>query len=484
MSLPDFVRTQAFIGGRWRDAEGDRRFAVADPATDREIARVTDGDRALAVQAVDAAETALAAWRSEPAKVRAAALLAWRGAILAEKDALARLITLEMGKPLAEARGEIDYGVSYLEWFAEEAKRADGEVLAGGPAGRRMLTLREPVGVVAVITPWNFPLAMLTRKVAPAIAAGCAVVAKPAEDTPLTALALAALGERAGLPPGLFNVVPGDRPSAAEITQTWLDDPRVRKLSFTGSTPVGKLLARGSAETLKRVSMELGGDAPFIVFDDCDVEVAVRALISAKFRNAGQACIAANRVWVQSGVGAAFEAGLLEAMAGLKVGAGDEDDVRIGSLINARALEKVERLVDDAVARGARLATGGARLDRAGAFYPPTLLTGVTDDMACGHEEIFGPVVAVSTFDDEGALVTELNRSPYGLAAYFCTRDMARVWRLSDQLQVGMVGVNEGAISSEVAPFGGVKMSGYGREGSRHGLSDYQSIKYVCLGGL
>jgi succinate-semialdehyde dehydrogenase/glutarate-semialdehyde dehydrogenase len=482
MTLPAFARTEAFIGGQWRDAP--HRFAVQDPATGAQIAQVVDGDAALAREAVDAAEIALAAWRAEPAKVRAAALLAWRDAILAEKEALARLITLEMGKPLAEARGEIDYGTAYLEWFAEEAKRADGEVLAGGPAGRRMLTLREPVGVVAVITPWNFPLAMLTRKAAPAIAAGCAVVAKPAEDTPLTALALAALAESSGLPVGLFNVLPGDRASAATITGAWLDDPRVRKLSFTGSTPVGKLLARSSADTLKRVSMELGGDAPFIVFDDADREVAVRALMNAKFRNAGQACIAANRVWVQSGIRETFETALLAAMAELTVGPGHEDGVRIGPLINDRALEKVERLVVDALAHGAETPIGGARLDRPGAFYPPTLLTGVTDAMACAGEEIFGPVIALSTFDDETALVAELNRSPYGLAAYFCTRDMARVWRLSDQLQVGMVGVNEGAISSEVAPFGGVKMSGYGREGSRHGLGDYQSIKYVCLGGV
>lgn len=478
----DLIRAGAYVGGRW--LEGDRTFAVLDPATGELVAQVIDGDAALARQAVDAAATAFQDWRATTARYRAGVLRRWFELIGRNQDDLARLLSWEMGKPLAEARGEIGYGAAYLEWFAEEAKRSDGEVLASPMPGRRMLTVREPVGVAAVITPWNFPMAMIARKIAPALAAGCAVVGKPAEDTPLSALALAVLAEEAGVPAGVLNLVPASRERTPEVVQAWLDDERVRKVSFTGSTPVGRHLARGSAETLKRVSMELGGDAPFLVFDDADLDVAVDALMKAKFRNAGQACIAANRVLVQAGIHDAFAARVAEAVAALRVGAAADGPADIGPLINARAIEKVERLVADAVAQGARVLTGGARLDRPGFFFQPTVLAEVSPAMALSCEEIFGPVVPIQRFADEDEAVRLANGTPYGLAAYACTADQKRTWRLIDRLEAGMVGINEGSISSEVAPFGGIKQSGYGREGSRHGLDDYQSIKYVCLGGL
>lgn len=482
LDRPDLLRRGAYIDGRWLDGAGT--FDVIDPASGEVIAAVAEGGADLARQAVDAAARCFNDWRFTTVRQRSAILRRWFDLIVKHRDDLARILSWEMGKPLPEARGEIGYGASYVEWFAEEIKRAEGEVLAPPMADRRMLTVKEPVGVVAVITPWNFPMAMIARKMAPALAAGCTIVGKPAEDTPLSSLALAVLAEEAGMPPGAINLVPASRTRTPEVADVWLADDRVRKLSFTGSTPVGRLLARGSAQTLKRVSMELGGDAPFIVFDDADMDIALKALMQAKFRNGGQACIAANRVMVQNGIHDAFVARLLAAVRALTVGAASDGHADIGPLINERALDKVERLVADAVAKGATILTGGARIDRPGFFFQPTLLTGVADGMALSCEEIFGPVIAIQRFATEEEAIIRANATPYGLAAYACTSDHKRIWRLASRLDTGMVGINDGSISTESAPFGGIKQSGYGREGSSHGLDDYQSIKYVCIGGL
>lgn len=482
LERPDLVRTGAFIGGEW--LVGTRLFDVMDPASGERIIQVTDGDGDLAARAVEAASAAFEDWRETTAKHRSVILRRLFNLIMQHQEDLAKIISWEMGKPLAEARGEVAYGASYFEWFSEEIRRADGVVIPSPIAGRQMFAVREPVGVAAVITPWNFPNAMISRKIAPALAAGCTVVGKPAEDTPLSALALAVLAQQAGVPDGVLNIVPASRENTPEISQVWLKDVRVRKLSFTGSTPVGRLLARESAQTLKRVSMELGGDAPFLVFEDADLDVAVDALMKAKFRNAGQACIAANRVLVQDGVHDEFAARVTQAVRALKTGPAVEPGSDIGPLINARALEKVERLVADARSQGADVLTGGARLDRSGFFFEPTVLANVSPDMPLACEEIFGPVVALQRFRGEAEAIRLANDTPYGLAAYACTQDQKRIWRLAARLEAGMVGFNEGAISSEVAPFGGIKQSGYGREGSVFGLDDYQSIKYVCLGGL
>ncbi len=482
LDRPDLVRRQAFVGGCWIDASST--FEVLDPASGDIIADVADGDDAVARQAVDAAAAAFPDWRARPARDRAAVLRRWFDAIMRHQEDLAKIIAWEMGKPLAEARGEIAYGAAYFEWFAELIRHAAGEVLPSPVPGRQMLAVREPVGVAAVITPWNFPSAMIARKIAPALAAGCTVVGKPAEDTPLSALALAVLAEEAGVPQGVLNLVPASRDRTPAVSEAWLADTRVRKLSFTGSTPVGRILARGAAETLKRVSMELGGDAPFLVFDDADLDLAVDALMKAKFRNAGQACIAANRILVQRGVHAAFCEKLIQAVQALRTGAAAQGPADIGPLINARALDKVERLVADARLKGADIRLGGGRVSGPGFFFQPTVIAGVTSDMALGCEEIFGPVVALQVFDAEDEAVQLANATPYGLAAYVCTSDQKRIWRMAGAIESGMIGINEGAISSEVAPFGGIKQSGYGREGSAHGLEDYQSIKYVCIGGL
>lgn len=482
LARPDLIRSQAFIGGRWVDAPS--AFEVFDPASGAVIAQVADSDAGMALEAVEAATTAFAEWRATTPKHRAGVLRRWFDAILRHQEDLAKIIAWEMGKPLAEARGEIAYGAAYFEWFADLIRQSSGEVLPSPVPGRQMLALREPVGVTAVITPWNFPSAMIARKIAPALAAGCTVVGKPAEDTPLSALALAVLAEEAGVPAGVLNLVPASRAQTPVVSDVWLADPRVRKLSFTGSTPVGRILAGAAADTLKRVSMELGGDAPFLVFDDADLDLAVDALLKAKFRNAGQACIAANRVLVQRGVQAPFTARLVAAVEALRTGAAAEGPADIGPLINARALEKVERLVADAHEKGAQFLTGGRRIDGPGLFFQPTVLTDISSDMTLACEEIFGPVVALQVFDTEEDAVRIANDTPYGLAAYVCTSDQKRTWRMAAALESGMIGINEGAISSEVAPFGGVKQSGYGREGSAHGLEDYQSIKYVCIGGL
>jgi succinate-semialdehyde dehydrogenase/glutarate-semialdehyde dehydrogenase len=408
----------------------------------------------------------------------------WNDLILAAKEDLARIMTAEQGKPLAEARGEVVYGASFIEWFAEEGKRMYGEVIPSHGADKRLLTLRQPVGVVAAITPWNFPNAMITRKVSPALAAGCAVVVKPGEDTPLSALALAELAIRAGMPAGLFNVITCSKAKAPEVGGELTANPTVRKLSFTGSTPVGKMLMAQCAGTVKKVSLELGGNAPFIVFDDADLDAAVQGALASKYRNTGQTCVCANRLLVQDGVYDAFAAKLAEAVSKMAVGPGLEGETQQGPLINAAALEKVDGLVKDALSKGATAALGGKPHALGGTFYEPTILTGVTPDMRVASEEIFGPVAPLFRFKTEEEAIHMANDTPFGLAAYFYARDVGRVWRVAEALEYGIVGINEGIISTEAAPFGGIKESGIGREGSRHGLEDFTEIKYLCLGGI
>jgi succinate-semialdehyde dehydrogenase / glutarate-semialdehyde dehydrogenase len=479
---PGLLRTQAFIGGRWLDAPGGRTFEVHDPATGDLVAAVADADPEMGRAAVDAAEAAFSAWRGTLAKTRAAILRRWFDLVNANIDDLARLMSWEQGKPVAEARSELLYSAGYLDWFAEEAKRSYGDVLPTPFEGDELLAVKEPIGIAAAITPWNFPAAMIARKLAPALAAGCTVVAKPATETPLSALALAALAEEAGVPAGVLNIVPTAQ--TAEVSGVWMADSRVRKVSFTGSTRVGKLLARQGADTLKRLSLELGGDAPFIVFDDADLAVALDGLMKAKFRNTGQACVAANRVYVQEGIHDAFVEKVLAAVGALTIGAASEGEHDLGPLISDRAVANMEALVENATVGGAQLRLGGTRLNRAGSFFAPTVLTDVSPDMRLSCEEIFGPIVAISRFKDEDEAVRRDNASPYGLAAYLFSRDLKKLRRVAGRLETGIVGLNEGAVSTEVAPFGGIKESGYGREGSRYGLAEYQNIKYLCMGDL
>ncbi|MFG6441564.1 NAD-dependent succinate-semialdehyde dehydrogenase [Roseateles sp. LKC17W] len=478
----ELLRTHNLIGGQWRDAAAGRQFAVTDPATAAVAAQVPDSDAADARSAVDAAHAAFPSWRATAPRARAQLLRRWHGLILAHAQDLARLISREQGKPLAEARGEVAYAASYVEWFAEEAAHIHGDVIPSPSPRRRMTAEHEPVGIVAAITPWNFPAAMIARKIAPALAAGCTVVAKPAEDTPLTSLALARLAEEAGVPAGVLNVVVASRERAAAVVAVWLADERVRKVTFTGSTPVGRHLAREAAATFKRVSLELGGNAPFIVFDDADLDAAVDGLMAAKFRNAGQTCVSPNRVFVHDAVHDAFVERLAARVQALHVGPATDAASQIGPLINARAVDKIEHHVRDALARGATLRVGGARLhaDSGAHYFAPTVLVGVDATMACACEETFGPVVAITRFHTEAGVLAAANATPFGLAAYFYSRDVARCWRVADALEAGMVGINAGAISSEAAPFGGVKASGYGREGSRRGLDDYLQIKFRC----
>lgn len=474
--------TDAYINGEWVAAESGGAFAVLNPATGGEIARAADCGANDARRAVKAAADAFPAWARRTNEERSAILRRWRDLLIAHEDALARIVTAEMGKPLAEARGEIRYGASYVEWFAEEAKRVYGDIIPNASPRARTLVLKQPIGVCAAITPWNFPNAMLMRKAAPALAAGCTMVAKPAEDTPLSALAVAALGEEAGLPPGVFNVVPSARPAA--IGEVLATDPLVRKISFTGSTATGRLLLRQSADTVKKASMELGGNAPFIVFDDADIDAAVEGALVSKYRNGGQTCVCANRIFVQRGVYGVFAEKLAARVRALKVGPGDEDGVAVGPLVNVRAFEKVAALVDDALKQGARVLAGGGPHPAGGLFYAPTVLADVRAGMRIAQAEIFGPVAPLIAFDAEDEAVAAANDTIYGLAAYVFTRDLARAWRVGEALDYGMVGVNEGVISSAAAPFGGVKQSGLGREGSKYGLEDYLEIKYLCLGGL
>lgn len=473
-----------FVGGEWREGIEGQSFAVDDPATGESFAYVPDSGPRDAKAAADAAFAAFWNWRATPARERARLLKRWHALILASAEDLAQLISREQGKPLSEARGEAAYGASYVEWFAEEAVRAYGDIIPEPVRGRKLLVVKEPVGVVAAITPWNFPLAMIARKIAPALAAGCTVVAKPAEDTPLTALALGKLIEEAGFPAGCVNIVTASRTRAAETVNAWLEDSRVRKVTFTGSTAVGKLLARSSADTLKKLSLELGGNAPFIVFEDADVSAAVEGLLRAKFRNGGQTCISPNRVYVQEPVYAAFTRELVARVGALRVGPAWREDSQIGPLINVRAVEKIERHVKDAIEHGAVLLTGGKRLPGGPSYYAPTVLGNASREMQLSCEETFGPVVPLFQFRDENDVIQQANDTPFGLAAYFYSRDIARVWRVADRLETGIVGINEGALSSEAAPFGGVKESGYGREGSRYGLDDYMQTKYLCQGEL
>ncbi|WP_418120889.1 NAD-dependent succinate-semialdehyde dehydrogenase [Variovorax sp. NFACC29] len=488
LSRPDLQRTENFIAGEWLRTASGRTLDVTDPAIGTLVAQVPDSDAADARAATDAAHAAFPAWRAVPAKQRAQILKRWNDLVMAHQEDLGRLISREQGKPLAEGRGEVAYAASYIEWFAEEATRANGEIIPAPVSGRRMLALREPVGVVAAITPWNFPAAMIARKIAPALAAGCTVVCKPAEDTPLTSLALVKLAQEAGVPPGVLNIVTASRERTPEVVDAWLDDPRVRKITFTGSTPVGKRLARRSADTLKKLSLELGGNAPFIVFDDADIDAAVEGLMAAKFRNGGQTCVCPNRVFVQSRVHDAFVDKLAARVGALRVGPASDEGSQIGPMINARAVDKIERHVRDAVSRGARVVVGGKRLRDARCdgpnYYAPTVLVNADSTMECSCEETFGPVVPVTRFESEAEVIAAANETPFGLAAYFYSTDVKRIWRVTDALESGIVGINEGALAAEAAPFGGVKESGYGREGSVHGLEDYMHIKYVCQGQL
>ncbi len=484
MQLEDakLLKSRAYIGGAWTEADAAGDFPVTNPADGSTIGRVPAMGATETRRAIDAAAAAFPAWRAKTAKERAALLRRWHDLILAHQDDLAVLMTAEQGKPLAEARGEVAYGAAFVEWFAEEAKRVYGDVIPGHLPGRRLVVTKEPVGVVAAITPWNFPIAMITRKIAPALAAGCTVVVKPAEDTPLSALALAELAERAGLPHGVLNVVTSDDAPAvgSELTR----NPLVRKLSFTGSTEVGKLLMRQCADTVKKVSLELGGNAPFIVFDDADLDAAVAGAMASKYRNTGQTCVCANRLLVQDGVYDAFAAKLAEAVGRLTVGPGLAGDTQQGPLINMQAIEKVEMHIRDALAKGARIVVGGKRHALGGTFFQPTILADVTPAMLCAREETFGPVAPLFRFDDEAQAIRMANATEFGLAAYFYSRDVGRVWRVAEALEYGIVGINEGIISTEVAPFGGMKESGIGREGSKYGIDDFVEIKYLCMGGL
>jgi succinate-semialdehyde dehydrogenase / glutarate-semialdehyde dehydrogenase len=483
LECTDLILNHAWIDNQKTCSSDGRSFTVEDPADGTILATLPDCGCVEAEAAASAAYRAFASWSSLLAKERAQHLQAWLAVIRKHAEDLARLISLEQGKPLAESRGEVAYGAAYIEWFAEEAKRVYGDVIPEPAHGRKIIVTKEPVGVAAAITPWNFPIAMLARKIAPALAAGCTVIAKPAEDTPLSALALAFLAGKAGIPAGVINVVPASRERAASVVDPWLNDSRVRKLSFTGSTPIGKHLARESASTLKRLSLELGGNAPFIVFDDADLDAAITGLIASKFRNAGQTCICANRIYVANAVYDVFAQKLIQAVSTLRVGRAG-GDAEIGPLINAKALEKVERHIANAIERGARVLIGGKRHALGRYFFEPTILADVdaTMDVAC--EETFGPVAPLFRFHSEAEVIAAANATPFGLAAYFYSRDLARVMRVSAQLQAGLVGANEGTISTELAPFGGVKESGYGREGSMYGMDEYLQIKYLCLGGL
>ncbi|HTH17754.1 MAG TPA: NAD-dependent succinate-semialdehyde dehydrogenase [Magnetospirillum sp.] len=479
---PQLLRDQAYVDGQWINAESGERFAVTNPADNSVVARVASVGASETRRAIEAANRALPAWRAKTAKERASVLRKWYELILAAGDDLAVLMTAEQGKPLAEAKGEVIYGAAFIEWYAEEAKRAYGDIIPENAPNRRILATKEPIGVVAAITPWNFPNAMITRKCAPALAAGCTVVIKPGEDTPLSALALAVLAERAGIPAGVFNVLPTADYVAVggELTA----NPIVRKLSFTGSTEVGKLLMKQCADTMKKVSFELGGNAPFIVFDDADLDAAVAGALASKYRNTGQTCVCANRLLVQDGIYDAFAAKLAEAVKKMVVGPGLKGDTQQGPLINAQAVEKVERHIADAVSKGAKVMLGGKRHALGGTFFEPTILTGVTADMLCTREETFGPVAPLMRFKTEAEAVRLANDTEFGLASYFYSRDVGRCWRVSAALEYGIVGVNEGIISTEVAPFGGVKESGIGREGSKYGIEEFLEVKYVCMGGL
>jgi succinate-semialdehyde dehydrogenase / glutarate-semialdehyde dehydrogenase len=475
---------RGYIGGEWVEADSGATFPVVNPATGEELAQIPRMGADETRRAIEAAQDAYPRWRATLAKDRARILRRWADLMIEHRDDLALLLTTEQGKPLAESRLEIEYAASFLEWFGEEAKRVYGDTIPTYMKDRRVVVTKEPVGVTAGITPWNFPSAMITRKAAPAIAAGCTMVLKPAEQTPLSALAVAKLAEEAGLPAGVFNVVTGDADDAPAIGGEMTSNPIVRKLGFTGSTEVGKLLMEQCARQVKKVSLELGGNAPFIVFDDADLDEAVAGALLCKYRNSGQTCISANRIFVQESVHDVFLRRLTEAVTALKVGAGTEPEVSVGPLIDNQALAKVERHVADALAGGAELVTGGDRHERGHTFFQPTVLSGVTASMAMTAEETFGPVAGVGSFAAEQEAIEVANATPYGLAAYFYSRDVGRIWRVSEALEYGIVGINTGFISTEVAPFGGMKESGIGREGSKYGIEEWLELKYLALGGI
>lgn len=484
MNLADqrLLRTDAYIGGEWVEADSRARFQVLDPADGAVLAEVADLGQAETRRAIEAANEAFPAWKALTAKQRSALIRRWYELMVEHADDLGAIVTAEMGKPLSEGRGEILFGANYVEWFAEEAKRAYGQVIPTHDPKLRLIVVKEPIGVVAAITPWNFPSSTIARKAVPAMAAGCTVVAKPAEDTPLSALALAELADRAGIPPGVFNVVTGldPAPIGAELTR----NPIVRAVSFTGSTEVGKLLMRQSADTVKKVSLELGGNAPFIIFDDADLDLAVPQAIIAKYRNGGQTCICSNRVFVQDAVYDEFVDRFTTAASQLSVGAGGSYGSDVGPLINQEAFDKVIRLVDAAVAGGAQARIGGKTHSLGQTFYEPTVLTGVTASMAIANEEVFGPVASIFRFSTEEEVIAAANDTPYGLAAYFFARDIGRIWRVGEGLDYGMVGINSGLLMTEVAPFGGVKESGIGREGGHEGLEEFLETKYLAMGGI
>ncbi len=481
ISDKELLQSKAYINGQWVDGDDGETFAVTNPATGKLIADVARCGAAETNAAIDAADTAMRAWRRTTVKERAAILRRWFDLMMEAQDDLARILTAEQGKPLAEAKGEIAYGASYIEWFSEEAKRVYGDVIPAPGSDKRVVVIKQPVGVVACITPWNFPNAMLTRKIAPALAAGCTVVCKPANATPLSAFAFAVLAERAGVPAGVINIVAG---KTAEIGEAMTSSEIVRKLTFTGSTPVGKKLMAACSQTVKRTSMELGGNAPFIVFDDADLDAAVAGATISKFRNAGQTCVCSNRILVQDSIYDEFAERLQAAASNFTLGNGMDDGVTIGPLITEGAANDVIDFIDDAVAKGANVAVGGGRSSLGGSYVEPTVLTDVSPDMRVFREEIFGPVAPLFKFSTEEEAVAMANDTEFGLACYFYSRDVGRIWRVSESLEYGIVGINEGIISNEMAPFGGVKESGQGREGSKYGMDDYLEIKYICMGGL
>jgi succinate-semialdehyde dehydrogenase/glutarate-semialdehyde dehydrogenase len=478
---PSLLRQQCYVDGKWIDADDGGSMPVVDPATGMPVGTAPVMHAAETKRAIDAANRALPAWRSKTARERSAILRKWQDLMLANVEDLALILTTEQGKPLSEAKGEVTIGAAYVEWFAEEAKRVYGDVIPTIANDRRLVVVKEAVGVCAAITPWNFPCSMITRKVSPALAAGCTVVIKPAEATPYSAFALAELAQRAGFPPGVLNVITGDAPS---IGGEMCANPTVRKVSFTGSTEVGRLLMKQVAPTIKKISLELGGNAPFIVFDDADLDAAAEGAIISKYRNTGQTCVCANRFFVHDRVYDAFTAKLVARVEALKVGPGTDSGVTQGPLINAEAVDKVDAHLGNAKAHGAKVATGGKRHALGGTFYEPTVLTGVTPDMQIFREETFGPVAPLIRFKDDAEVVELANRTEFGLASYFYSRDIGRIWRVAEALEYGMVGVNTGLITTEVAPFGGMKQSGLGREGAKYGIDEFIEVKYICFGGV
>ncbi|WP_417795093.1 NAD-dependent succinate-semialdehyde dehydrogenase [Terasakiella pusilla] len=484
LSNPDLLKSQAFINGQWVDANDGSILEITNPADGSLITTVPDMGAAETSDAIDKANAAFNDWKARTAKERGAVLRRWFDLMLTNQEDLAVLMSAEQGKPLVEARGEVAYGASFLEWFAEEAKRVYGDVIPSHGRDKRIVTVKQPIGVVAAITPWNFPIAMITRKVGPALAAGCPVVVKPAEDTPLSALAMCVLAQEAGLPDGLLNVVTCSKTNAPAVGTTLMESPIIRKVSFTGSTPVGKLLMKQAADTVKKVSLELGGNAPFIVFDDAYLDAAVEGALASKYRNTGQTCVCANRLLVQDSVYDAFVEKLAAKVATFKVGPSLDGDNQQGPLINQAALEKVQRHVDDAVSKGAKVKLGGKPHALGGTFFEPTILTDVTADMIVTKEETFGPLAPIYRFKTEEEAIALANDTEFGLASYFYSRDIGRIWRVAEALESGMVGINEGIISTEVAPFGGIKESGLGREGSAYGMDEYVEMKYLCMGGV